>query len=117
MCLLGTLFPPLPTAGSEQDANTVRAQIEAQSPASGPPEGITSLPYGGSRQVSLMSSVSRAYSLLCRYLLEEVRTRMETEDEEVRATVTVRLEGFLRHPPPESRVGPLFRHLTARGGG
>ena len=32
-----------------------------------------------------MSSVSRAYSLLCRYLLEEVRTRVETEDDEVRA--------------------------------
>ena len=29
---------------------------------------------------------------------------------------TVRLEGFLRHPLPWSRGGPLFRHPTARGG-
>ena len=32
-----------------------------------------------------MSSMSRAYSLLCRYLPEEVRTRVETKDDEVRA--------------------------------
>ena len=44
------------------------------------------LPLGGSRHVSVMCSVSRACSLLCPYLLEEVHTRVETEDEEVRAT-------------------------------
>ena len=40
---------------------------------------------GGSRHVSAMCSVSRACSLLCPYLLEEVHTGLETEDEEVRA--------------------------------
>ena len=33
-----------------------------------------------------------------------------------RGGLTVRLEGFLRHPPPWSRGGPLFWHPTARGG-
>ena len=33
-----------------------------------------------------------------------------------RGGLTVRLEGFLRRPPPWSRGGPLFRHPTARGG-
>ena len=33
-----------------------------------------------------------------------------------RGGFTLRLEGFLRHPPPLSRGGPLFRHPTARGG-
>ena len=33
-----------------------------------------------------------------------------------RGGLTVRLEGFLRHTPPWSRGGPLFRHRTARGG-
>ena len=42
-------------------------------------------PLGGSRHVSAWCSVSRACSLLCPYLLEEVRTRVETDDEEVRA--------------------------------
>ena len=43
------------------------------------------LPLGGSRHVSAWCSVSRACSLLCANLLEEVRTRVETDDEEVRA--------------------------------
>ena len=43
------------------------------------------LPLGGSRHVSAWCLVSRACSLLCPYLLEEVRTRVETDDEEVRA--------------------------------
>ena len=43
------------------------------------------LPLGGSRHVSARCLVSRACSLLCPYLLEEVRTRVETDDEEVRA--------------------------------
>ena len=43
------------------------------------------LPLGGSRHVSAWCSVSRACSPLCPYLLEEVRTRMEADDEEVRA--------------------------------
>ena len=43
------------------------------------------LPLGGSRHVSAWCSVSRACSLLRPYLLEEVRTRVETEDDEVRA--------------------------------
>ena len=43
------------------------------------------LPLGSSRHVSAWCSVSRACSLLCPYLLEEVRTRVETDDEEVRA--------------------------------
>ena len=43
------------------------------------------LPLGGSRHVSAGCSVSRACSLLCPYLLEEVHTRVETDDEEVRA--------------------------------
>ena len=43
------------------------------------------LPLGGSRHVSAWCSVSRACSLLCPYLLEEVRTRVETDHEEVRA--------------------------------
>ena len=43
------------------------------------------LPLGCSRHVSAWCSVSRACSLLCPYLLEEVRTRVETDDEEVRA--------------------------------
>ena len=34
-----------------------------------------------------------------------------------RGGLTGPLEGFLRHPPPWSRGGPLFRHPTARGGG
>ena len=42
-------------------------------------------PLGGSRHVSAWCSVSRAFSLLCPYLLEEVRTRVDSEDEEVRA--------------------------------
>ena len=42
--------------------------------------------YGGSRHVSPMSSVSHACSLGCQYLLEELRTRVETQNEEVRAT-------------------------------
>ena len=33
-----------------------------------------------------------------------------------RGGLTVRLEGFLRHPPPWTRGGPLCRHPTARGG-
>ena len=43
------------------------------------------LPLGGSRHVSAWCPVSRACSLLCPYLLQEVRTRVETDDEEVRA--------------------------------
>ena len=43
------------------------------------------LPLGGGRHVSAWCSVSRACSLLCPYLPEEVRTRVETDDEEVRA--------------------------------
>ena len=43
------------------------------------------LSLGGSRHGSESCSVSRACSLLCPYLLEEERTRVETEDEEVRA--------------------------------
>ena len=42
-------------------------------------------PLGGSRHVSAWCSVSRACSLLCPYLLEEVRTRVDSEDDEVRA--------------------------------
>ena len=42
------------------------------------------LPLGGSRHVSARCSVSRACSLLCPYLLEEVHTWVESEDEEVR---------------------------------
>ena len=34
-----------------------------------------------------------------------------------RGGLTVRHEGFLRHPLPLSRAGPLCWHLTARGGG
>ena len=41
------------------------------------------LPLGGSRHVSAWCSVSRACWLLCPYLLEEVLTRVETDDEEV----------------------------------
>ena len=33
-----------------------------------------------------------------------------------RGGLTLRLVGFLCHPPPSSRGGPLLRHLTARGG-
>ena len=33
-----------------------------------------------------------------------------------RGGLTVRLEGFLRHPLPSTRGGPLCRHPTARGG-
>ena len=40
---------------------------------------------GGSRHVCAWCSVYRACSLLCPYVLEEVRTRSETDDEEVRA--------------------------------
>ena len=40
---------------------------------------------GGSRRISALASVSLARSLLWPYLLEEVRTRVEMEDEEVRA--------------------------------
>ena len=43
------------------------------------------LPLGGSRRVSAWCSVSRAFSSLCPYLLKEVRTRVGTEDEAVRA--------------------------------
>ena len=41
--------------------------------------------YGGSRHLPPMSSMSRACSLMCQYLLEEVHTWLETENEEVRA--------------------------------
>ena len=34
-----------------------------------------------------------------------------------RGELTVRLVGFLCHPPPLSRRGPLSRHQAARGGG
>ena len=50
-----------------------------------PPGHQPLLPLGGSRHISAWCSVSRACSLLCPYLLEEVRTRVETDDEEVRA--------------------------------
>ena len=74
--------------------------------------GVGFCPHGRSRQVSLMSLVPRAYSLLCRYLLEEVRTRVETEDDEVRAAGrTYRTPRRL--PPPFSRGGPLSRDLAA----
>ena len=43
------------------------------------------LPLGRSRHVSAWCSVSRACSPRCPYLLEEVRTRVEKDDEEVRA--------------------------------
>ena len=46
------------------------------------------LPFGGSRHVSARCSVSRACSLLFPYLLDDVHTRVETEDEEVRAVGT-----------------------------
>ena len=42
-------------------------------------------PLSGSRHVSAWCLVSRACSLLCPYLLEEVRTRVDSEDEEMRA--------------------------------
>ena len=71
------------------------------------------LPLGGSRHVSAWCLVSRACSLLCPYLLEEVRTRVETEDEEVRAAGRTYCTP---RRPPWSRGGPLFRHPTARGG-
>ena len=41
------------------------------------------LTQGGSRLTSSMSSLARACSLLCPYLLEEVRTRVRMDDEEV----------------------------------
>ena len=75
------LLPSGPHSQERARCNSVRAQSQCV----GAVGGMTSLPYGGSRQVSPMSSVSRAYSLLCRYLPEEVPTRVETEDEEVRA--------------------------------
>ena len=53
--------------------------------ASAPQDHQPLLPLGGSRHVSAWCSVSRACSLLCPYLLEEVRTRAETDDEKVRA--------------------------------
>ena len=43
------------------------------------------LSLGGSRHVTAWCSVSRGCSLLCPYLLEEVCTRSEMDDEEVRA--------------------------------
>ena len=69
--------------------------------------------HGGSRLVSADSSLARACSLLCPYIPEDVRTRVPTVDDEVRAAgpLTVRREGFLCHPPP------LFWHLTAPPGG
>ena len=58
------------------------------------------LPLGGGRHVSAWCSVSRACSLLGPYLLEEVRTRVETEDEEVRAAGrTYRTPRRLLAPP------------------
>ena len=76
------------------------------------------LPCGGSCLVSLTSVVSRAYCLLCltywmRYIPGWRRLLMKCEQ---RGGLTVRLEGFLCHPPPLSRGGPLSRHHTARGG-
>ena len=41
--------------------------------------------HGGSRHISSNPSVARACSLLCPYLLEQVHTRVESEDEEARA--------------------------------
>ena len=40
---------------------------------------------GGSRLALFLTSVTLACSLLCPYLLEEVRIRVETEDEEGQA--------------------------------
>ena len=63
----------------------MRAQCEAQGPASGQEVSYILVTYGGGRLVSSESSVARACSLLCAYLLEEVHTRVEAEDEEVQA--------------------------------
>ena len=75
-------------------------------------------PHGGSRPVSLMSSVSRAYSLLCHYLLEEVPARVETEDDDVRAAGrTYRTPRRLLVPSATLVKGrALCRHQAAQGG-
>ena len=52
---------------------------------SAPQDLRSQLPLGGSRHISARCSVSRACSLLCPYLLEEVRTWVDSEDEELRA--------------------------------
>ena len=56
---------------------------------------------------------SRAHTYWRRYVPGWIR---KTKRCGQRGGLTVRLEGFLRHPPPWSRGGPLFRHPTARGG-
>ena len=129
------VFPSL-HACPRHDASTTQARGEPLGCSSGggvSPLGLSALlhgigsapqdlqpllPLGGSRHVSARCSVSRACSLMCPYLLEQVRTRVETDDEEVRAAGrTYRTPRcVLRHPPPWSRGGPLFRHPTARGG-
>ena len=95
---------PLLHACRRHDASTTQARGEALGCSGGggiSPLGLPALlhgigsapqdrqpllPLGGSRDVSAWCSVSRACSVLCPYLLEEVRTRVETDDEEVRAT-------------------------------
>ena len=100
----GALFasPPL-HARRRHDVGTTQRRGEALGCCGGgggvslwafPPCSVVQAPYsritsrccplGGSRHVSAWCSVSRACSLLCPYLLEEVRTRVESEDEEVR---------------------------------
>ena len=76
------------------------------------------LPLGGSRHLSAWCSVSRACSLCAhtywrRYVPGWKRKMRKCGQ---RGGLTVHLEGFLRHLPPWSRGGPLFRHPTARGG-
>ena len=96
------VFPPQ-HACRRHDASTTQARGEALGCCGGggvSPLGLPALlhglgsalqdlqpllPLGGSCHVSAWCSVSRACSLLCPYLLEEVRTRVETDDEEVRA--------------------------------
>ena len=79
-------IPPTCTRSHERaqcghDAGTLRGT----EPCVGAMGGSNFLPTYGGRHVSSMSSVPHACSLVCPYLLAEVRTRLETEDEEVRA--------------------------------
>ena len=73
---------------------------------------------GGSRRVLVLVSLTLASFLWRPYLLKEVRTRVEQKMRRCGqwGGLTVCLEGFLCHPPPLLRGGPLSWHLTAQGG-
>ena len=82
-----------------------------RSPAAVAPSAVVATsPHGAQCPVPAPSC---AHTYWRRYVPARIRKMKKCGQ---RGGLTVRLEGFLRHPPPWSRGGPLFRHPTARGG-